>query len=113
MPIHSLTKECRISVGSDFSLEAEIISDWALSMVNNSQAADVYPLDICWCCQSHPTCSGPSDETLPLIKHDFHDNDDDDDVDFSQMFSLSAVTVNMLMYSTWMHRWTNTDLFSW
>lgn len=44
MPIQCLTKECHKSVGSDFRLGVEIISDWALSMVNGSDAVDVFPL---------------------------------------------------------------------
>lgn len=44
--VHCLTKECHISVASDLRLEAETISDRALSMVHSSEAADVLPLDV-------------------------------------------------------------------
>ena len=44
IPIHCLTKECHKYVDADFRVGAEIISDWALSLVNYGYAADAFPL---------------------------------------------------------------------
>lgn len=76
MPIQCLTEECHKSVGSDFRLEAETISDQALAMVSWSLSANVGG--------SRPTCSGTADESVPLIKHDFHYSD----VEFQQMVNV-------------------------
>lgn len=44
MHANPLSRECHKSVDAEVKLGAEIISDWELSVVNYSYAADMFPL---------------------------------------------------------------------
>lgn len=96
MPIQCLTKECHISVGSDFRSEAEIIHITTIRIISVWQVLSSWHIsaNVFWSCWRQPTCSGLADEIDLLVKHD-------NDVEFPQMVNdlfFLATGFNPLMW---------------